>query len=68
MRNEKLNIPEPSDINRPKRMSDIIHIHGEHMTLLEAEKRGMVVVLRKADGTPKTDSDDVIRFMKVSVH
>lgn len=68
MRPELLIKQQPSTIDRPERMGDIIHIHGQHMSLNDAELKGMVKVERDKNGYPKTNGQGVIRYTKISAH
>ena len=53
-------------IDKPEELTDLIHIHGEHMTLRNAELKGMIRIERNKNGNPKTNGEGVIKYTKIS--
>lgn len=64
----KVNEAFECTIDKPEKLGDLIHIHGEHMTLSAAEIRGMVKIERDKNGNPKKNGEGIIKYTKVSAH
>ncbi len=62
----QVNTAFESTIDKPEELTDLIHIHGEQMTLEEAELKGMIRVERDKNGKPKANGEGVIKYTKVT--